>query len=479
MWNTNKQYEFNEAFQLKIISLMLRDPKFLLNYADVLHSSYFKSQYLVNISRKVLEYFQQYKDTPTLDIFAEIMTQYLRSNNLKDQFDLYINLIHDLYSLDLRDKDYIIDQIVDFGRKRSVETSILKGIELLSEGKFDDFKGSLDKAFLVGMGMDDLGYSYVDNFETRIKSRKESFTRGIGTGFEDIDRYLKNKGLNAGEVGTILAPTGGGKSLMLCNMAVNAMLKGHKVLYITLEMQPDSLGNRIDAITTGINVKDLLKDTNESALLEKKELFKKLGFDIEEKFFPGGTCNINMILAYVEKLKVARNFEPDIIFIDYGEEMKPTIDHRDTRHNHTQIYKDIVYGAQILQLPIWTASQTNNTGLSAYRTGETVDLDSMGESKAKSHRLSVVLSLVSETADDAEIGISRVFIAKNRDGIKHKTIKLEVDYNNLTMKSAGLLKTKEEAKEVQQVKDYFDDDDDEGIIEETNETPKEEVNDKE
>jgi 5S rRNA maturation endonuclease (ribonuclease M5)/archaellum biogenesis ATPase FlaH len=67
-------------------------------------------------------------------------------------------------------------------------------------------------------------------------------TEGLKTGFTEIDKWI-SPGLLPGQLMIPLAKTGTGKSILLCNMAVNARSEG--VLFLTLEMTAEEIYDRL------------------------------------------------------------------------------------------------------------------------------------------------------------------------------------------------------------------------------------------
>jgi 5S rRNA maturation endonuclease (ribonuclease M5)/archaellum biogenesis ATPase FlaH len=67
-------------------------------------------------------------------------------------------------------------------------------------------------------------------------------TEGLKTGFTEIDKWIE-PGLLPGQLMIPLAKTGTGKSILLCNMAVNARSEG--VLFLTLEMTAEEIYDRL------------------------------------------------------------------------------------------------------------------------------------------------------------------------------------------------------------------------------------------
>ena len=100
-----------------------------------------------------------------------------------------------------------------------------------------------------------------------------------------------------------------------------------------------------------------------------------------------------------------------MIIVDYGDLLKPTSSHRERRHDLQSIYEGLRALAQENQCPVWTASQTNRSGLNA----EVITMESISEAFSKCFVADFIFSL-SRTIEDKNNNTGRVFVAKNRFG---------------------------------------------------------------
>ena len=75
------------------------------------------------------------------------------------------------------------------------------------------------------------------------------------------------------------------------------------------------------------------------------------------------------------------------------------------------IYEELRAIAQETRCPIWTASQTNRSGLNA----EVITMESISEAFSKCFVADFIFSL-SRTVEDRSSNVGRVFVAKNRFG---------------------------------------------------------------
>jgi replicative DNA helicase len=204
----------------------------------------------------------------------------------------------------------------------------------------------------------------------------------------------------------VCAATGVGKSHFLTMLGANAMRERKNVVHYTLEMSESLVGLRYDSNLCDIDSDDI-SDRKEEVIAKYKEM--KLG-QLFIKEFPTCWATVNNIRAHVEKLNV-RGFKPDLIIIDYADILRSTRQYDAKRFELQLIYQELRAYASEINVPIWTASQSNKEGAGA----DVVDLNNMSEAYGKAMEADVVISL-SRKSHEKSLGVGRLFIAKNRAG---------------------------------------------------------------
>ena len=123
---------------------------------------------------------------------------------------------------------------------------------------------------------------------------------------------LPNKTLNI-----CLAGTGVGKSLFMCHMAGNILSQGRNVLYITMEMAEERIAERIDANLLDVPL-DQMQHLSKPMLTTKvEEIASNSNGKLIIKEYPTGAAHAGHFRALLNELKLKKNFEPEMIFIDY------------------------------------------------------------------------------------------------------------------------------------------------------------------
>jgi archaellum biogenesis ATPase FlaH len=400
--NSQEQVSFSrygKTFQEGLAALILEDRAFCDQIQEVLETEYFELKYLQVFVDKIFSYKEKYNVHPT----SKILTTILRIE-LDDETDAVKKQTRDffarIYNTEIKDAEFVKNTALDFCRKQVLKSAMIQSVSLLKSSSFDEIAKVINDALKLGNDSN-FGYDYIQDFEKRfeIKARDP-----IATGWDEIDALLQG-GLGNGELGVVIAPTGAGKSMALVHLGTQAMKAGKTVVHYTLELQDTSIGIRYDSCVTGVGL---------SELHSFKEMIYEKVQEIEGKLiikeYPTKSATTQTIKIHLEKLK-QKDIKVDMILVDYGDLLKPVITTREKRHDLESIYEELRAIAQEQKCPVWTASQTNRSGLNA----EVITMEAISEAYSKCFVADFIFS-VSRTIDDKNNDTGRLFVAKNRFG---------------------------------------------------------------
>lgn len=391
--------KYGKSFQEGLAALILQDRAFSDQIQEVLETQYFELKYLQVFVDKIFGYKEKYNVHPTDKIIMTILRTELEDETdaIKKQTRDYFSRIH---NTDITDQDFIKNTSLDFCRKQTLKEAMIKSVGLLKNSSYDEIAKVINEALKLGSDSD-FGYDYVADFERRfeIKARDP-----ISTGWDEIDTLCRG-GLGNGELGVVIAPTGAGKSMVLVHLGAQALLQGKTVVHYTLELQDTSIGIRYDSCITGVSLSDM--HSFKEMIYEKVQ---EVPGRLIIKEYPTKSASTQTLKNHIEKLK-QRDIKVDMILVDYGDLLKPVTVTREKRHDLESIYEELRAIAQENKCPVWTASQTNRSGLNA----EVVTLESISEAYSKCFVADFICS-VSRTIDDKNNNTGRMFVAKNRFG---------------------------------------------------------------
>ena len=401
----SKLTQYGHSFQTKAIGILITDRDFLQQVSDIISPDYFDNDAGKWIIRKTLSYYSEYKTIPTPEVFKvelDKLKQELQNVAVKD-------LLKQTYKASkATDLNYVKDTFLDFCKNQTLKNALMKSVDLLELGDYDDIRNLIDKALKAGTERD-IGHEYIQELEDRFREEARNV---IETPWPLINKLLCG-GLGQGDLGLIAGGPGGGKSWALVSLGAQAVKMGYTVIHYTLELNEKYVGRRYDACLTEIPVGEI---TDNKEKVQERLNSLRGGLYIRE--YPAGQATVNTIHAHLEKCK-QQNIEPDLIIIDYADLLTSKTS-KEKRDKLDDIFTNLRGLATEMKLPIWTASQVNRSGARE----EIIQGDRIAESYSKMMITDFAMSLA-RSAEDKENGTGRWHIMKNRygaDGITYDAI---------------------------------------------------------
>jgi replicative DNA helicase len=410
---------FGKDFQEKLVQLILDDTLFASQISEVLDVNFFELKYLQVFVDFVFKYNENYGCFPNRSTVETILRTELEKQNpviQKQVRDFFARILAGTIE-DIED-DYVKDKSLDFCKKQKLKEAMLKSVSLMETSSFDEVSKTINNALKLGLD-NEHGYDFMKNFEERYKVKSRD---PISTGWDVVDNFIQG-GHGKGELGVVVAPTGAGKSMALVHLAAQAMKQGKNVVYYTLELGDTVIGRRFDSCLTAFPLKGLN--------MVKEEVFEKvrqIPGKLIIKEYPTKTVSTETLRNHLKKLE-QRDFKVDMIVVDYGDLLKPVTAQREKRNELEGIYEELRGIAAELKCPLWTASQTNRSGLNA----EVVTMESISEAFNKCFVADFIFSL-SRTATHKQNNTGRIFIAKNRNGPDGVVLPIFMDTSNVAIK---------------------------------------------
>lgn len=408
---------FGKSFQEKLCQLILEDRPFCDQISEVLDINFLELKYLQVFVETIFNYRERYKTHPSYELMATMLKSGLHQENeaIQKQVREYYSRI---MSGSVQGSEYIKEQSIDFCKKQVLKEAMIKSVKLLKSSSYDEIQKIINDALKLGVE-NNFGHDYLKDFEQRFVLRPR---HPVSTGWERIDDLCKG-GLGRRELGVVIAPTGAGKSMVLCHLGSQAVKDGKTVIHYTLELADTVVGQRYDSCISGVPLGDLLRN--------KEKVFDVVQ-DIEGeliiKEYPTKSASTSTIKSHLEKLR-KRSIEPDMIIVDYADLLKPIKSSSEKRHELENIYEELRAIAQVYNCPVWTASQTNRSGLNA----EVITMESISEAFNKCFVADFIFSL-SRTIQDKQANKGRVFVAKNRNGPDGLVFPTFIDWSSICMK---------------------------------------------
>ena len=406
-----------EQIEFLILKNLLHNEKYLRKTIPFIKSEFFQDSNQKIVFEEISSFVEQYNELPTKEILTIEVEK--RNDINEDSFKQVTHLIGCLDS-DPVEFEWLVDTTEKWCRDRAIYLALLDSIAI-ADGK-DEKKNPeaipsiLSEALAVSFD-NHIGHDYLQDYERRFDfyHQKESRIQFDLEYFNKITKGgLPNKTLNIA-----LAGTGVGKSLFMCHMAAAALMDGHNVLYITLEMAEEKIAERIDAnlLNVGIqNITDLPRPMFDSKV---DSIAKKTQGNLIIKEYPTASAHSGHFKSLLNELALKKSFKPDIIFVDY---LNICASSRYRAGSNVNSYSYIKAIAEELRglavetnLPIVSATQTTRSG---YGSSD-VDLTDTSESFGLPATADLMLALIS--TEELE-GLNQILVKQLKNRYNDPTV---------------------------------------------------------
>jgi replicative DNA helicase len=370
----------------------------------------------------IKKYYIKYNDIPDKIKLIEFIPDKIKADYILETIDV----IYNYRVLKQSEIDFIKDTVISFVSHQLMKKAVIESMNKLDDTtKYPEIVASMENALNVSTDMEDIGTDGYDDdiIEDRYKRRNnKNNIKRVPTGFSELDKLLDG-GLAGGELTSIIAPTKGGKSMLLVNIGANALLYKKNVLHITLEMTEQRTLDRYDMRLLGMTKEEIRLP---GSLKRIKDIKNNIG-KIIVKAYPEYSLKPVELEFYINKLKLSQNFIPDVIIVDYADIMAPNSQYNQKRFEIDNIYYNLAAMTKKLDIPIITATQANRDSTKRLEDGDTIDKTDVSESLGISRVVSLLISMNS-LPSDLQMNKLSLYIAASRyseDGIR---IKLYADY---------------------------------------------------
>lgn len=452
---SESKYKYDDEYQRSVVGLMLNDSWFALQCKDLVRPSYFTDERHQVLCRILFDHIERYNVLPPKVIVMQDLKDKIkdRDDTVKYHYSAEAEMIYKKYVPGLESRQAYLDRLLTFAKLMGLKEAFDRSIGLVkrdpdSEETWLEIQEVLKKAILVDRNFEK-GLDYFQTFEERYQrmQNEEDAREHFTSGFEMIDSALLGGGPHRGEIYSWIGLSGSGKSLALVGAALkNVTQLGKKVLYVSLEMDEDSIAERFDAQLANVEI---------GKLQERKELVRLAFEDFTKdkqdrrmliiKQFPAGTMTVNTLRAYMQQLYMM-GFRPDLIVIDYIGEMQdyPGVPTYESRY---RIVRDLRGLATEENMCIFTAMQPNKDAREAQKKDSNlgdgfIDDTNLADSYGQIRPLDGCWS-INQMQAEKEAGIARIFVIKHRHGKSRFTCHAQFDMKTLQMRQISEAKYNE------------------------------------
>ena len=341
-------------------------------------------------------------------------------------------------SMTRENADIIITELRKQYESREIIYAVADVVEDLDNFQLDKSKDGLRKALLIESSIVNVESTgdYLEDFEKRkekILEFQESpeLSTGILTGIRKFDE--QSGGIQPGEFGVVIAPSGTGKTMALGNLGTNAWNYYHKnVFFVSCEMTKIQLQHRMDSRLAMVEHQKFRKYTLDNKDMKRWERKINQLKEEHDNFYEimkmPRHCTPAQIEEEAKRLQDRRKKEIDLIVIDYMNLIAPNKLGKSASQRDWGSQGDAAYDLKNIcidfnsgkGIPIWTANQMTD---SYDPKTDMMQVKHMKYSRAIGEVAQIILGLA-QTYDDMLEGKLRLEVAKCRDFAKMEPIDL-------------------------------------------------------
>jgi replicative DNA helicase len=417
-------------FEPTILTYLVFSEEYNRKVFPYLKKEYFRDPASLALFEIFSEYNQKYKDIPTREALGIELSR--KTGLTQDAFDGAVKLLQNMSVEEKTNLKFLVDETEKLCQDRAMENAIRTTLGILdSKQPKDSIRKIVQDA--LGVNFDSsLGHSYTEDWKVRFEEYRKPQAKIPFKlkSFNDIT----NGGISRKTLNAIMAPTGVGKSAILCSFAADYLMMGYNIVYFSLEMPEigsPSISERIDANLLDTNINDL-KDLPFDKYGPKCEsLFSKVKGRFYVKEYPMTQAGVPHFRHFLHELQLKKNFHPDIVFVDYmgicssGRSSKEHNLYADGK----QIAAELKGFSMETDTAIWTANQTNRTGL----RDSDFEMDAVADSFGGPHAMDLFLALIAseELTEMGQIMVKQMGNNRYGDANKNRRFIVGVDRDKM------------------------------------------------
>lgn len=436
------KFSFDTEFQLEILRFIIQDKEGGLVINRI------KPSYLTLIEHSLIaealfKYYKKQKKIPSENVLRELIDELLKSKSYvdlvtKDDIPNIKKIIHNLYTLPLRDSQYIQEKVYQFSTYIEMK-NLNDSFDLDNFDQYEDYSKKIEKILQRSKPKreDEPLFMIRDVAERQFKRQSEPSV--IPCPFRQLNDLTNAGGYPAHSVNVILDKPKAKKTFFMVNIARGYLRMKKSVLYIDTENGKDQIMDRM--IQSSINKTKKELYSGEYDKLEAKHLRKLARFKTEfiVERVPAMITDCNYIRDLILKLR-AQGIDIRVLFVDYAGKLASIAGDKEDFDRISNVYVDIQNLAEELDLDIvWTAHHITREG-KKHRTTRYDENDISG-SIAIVRNAQVIMGL-NATSQEEKDNILRCELVVQRDGLPTGRALFKID----TEKQRATEFTREERK---------------------------------
>ena len=314
------KYPFDEGFQDKILAAVLRDVGFARAYVETVRATYFTTRLQSLVSATACGVIARHNVAPSRETLIEELRE---AKALDEEARRYVARLYD--EVKLEDVAAVRERAIAFGRRRAVFMALSTATIKLED---EDANGvpteetvqaalvAVEKSGNFGRTCAEERVAIVADINRVVSALYADEEDRISLAISGLDA-VTGGGMKRGNIVAVTGTTGGAKSSMLTNVAINGALRGMLVAIATLELR------RIDVATRALCRLMCLTERELRAyagdVWSRLERLRVNGGDVVIQAFPAVETNVATLRSFVSQVQEAHGRPVDLLIVDPSE----------------------------------------------------------------------------------------------------------------------------------------------------------------
>lgn len=366
--DTDRPYDFGEAFQRKIVALAVRGD-LLVRAPGAFQARFFGASRIQSPRRRLAEIVEKFaeqnrNERPGVETMDELVRReaLLLKPGEREAFETEWQAAR---AAEIPDPGFVVGEVRKWAKDAALGAAVMRAAEIIESSRkvgrqdtLPDIRKIMDDALAVGEPEGEGGISLLEGSHSALWAEDHT-RRKVPTRFRTLDEALDG-GPQFGEAMYILAPPGGGKSAFLINLTVNAARSRRGSAFFSYEMTKRAMIMRMDrsiarATKGEIRGRPVLVD------LAVEGLRAGGSGDIWVQEFSARKQGVEEAVRVVERRR-GQGQEIDVVFFDFLNIMTASKAEREKRMELAAISREIAAAAKELDVVAWSAALVNRKG---------------------------------------------------------------------------------------------------------------------
>jgi hypothetical protein len=316
--------QVNNNIPLFIIKGLLENSGYCRNVIMNLKGEYFSAVHSP-VVKFIKAYFMKYDKVPNPSVIQVKLANHINIDDETKKLirQLFVDIDNTAFN-PIEEGDWLYDETKVYITREALKYTMVESPNLIKKATtLEEIQSvALNMAGSVSLTWDDdLGMEYLEEIEERYDRLSDEDVL-VATGITKLDNAIGG-GIRPRSLFLAGGQSGVGKTLILGNFAMHAMSKGKNVVYISLEIDKDTMAKRIDSVFIEESILSLVPKRKEMIeKIKKKHSDNNCGRLFIKEFPASDTCAKDLGI-YLEKLKTLKQFVPELIVVDYVGLMRP------------------------------------------------------------------------------------------------------------------------------------------------------------